>query len=213
MLDENQVRTVAGKYDSNVFAMDADGGVILVDAGAPAGAVRAVAGGRPVRAVLLTHEHFDHVFYIADYLKEFDCPVYAHAETIEELRTNDLNGFLSREGEVKAPESFDNFTAITKDTDFWVGKTKIRAICAPGHSAGCVLYLIGDKIFTGDVLFASGIGRTDLMPDGEALMQGTLRKLLKIFDDPALSFETACHGHYENSTREAQRKNIFGFVD
>ena len=41
-----------------------------------------------------------------------------------------------------------------------------RTIHTPGHTAGSVCYMLGDKLFTGDTLFHLGVGRADL-PTGD----------------------------------------------
>ena len=120
----------------------------------------------------MTHEHYDHVFYLDDYKKEFACPV--HTPTTE-------GGIV-------------------------VGDITIEPILCPGHSPQSVCYLIGDTLFTGDVLFNGTIGRTDLPGSDSALVQQTLRKLLDV------KFKTAYHGHYEPSIYEEQQKNIRRFL-
>jgi len=105
------------------------------------------------------------------------------------------------------------------EDEITVGKVKIKPMLCPGHSPASVVYLIGDCLFTGDVLFSDTIGRTDLTsgkipakatPEirakNEAQMQETLKRLLGV------KFKTAYHGHHEPSTYEEQQKNIRRFV-
>jgi glyoxylase-like metal-dependent hydrolase (beta-lactamase superfamily II) len=63
---------------------DRIGDWVLVDAGLPGSAPRLRAeaqaryGHRPPRAIILTHGHFDHVGSLAELLKVWDAPVFAH---------------------------------------------------------------------------------------------------------------------------------------
>jgi len=168
-----KVQAITGHIGSNTFIAECEGGVVLlVDAGARLADVQKALNGKKPDAILLTHEHFDHVFHLGDYRKYFDCPVH-----------------------------------LPKDeTEIAVGNVKIKPILCPGHSPQSVVYLIGDCLFTGDVLFSDTIGRTDLMPDGDRLMQQSLRKLLTV------RFKTAYHGHYESSNFKQQQENIKKFL-
>jgi glyoxylase-like metal-dependent hydrolase (beta-lactamase superfamily II) len=68
----------------NLFGVISDGGWTLIDAGLPfsAGRIRSWVqeqfGGKPPRAILLTHGHFDHVGAVKDLADEWNVPVYAH---------------------------------------------------------------------------------------------------------------------------------------
>ena len=95
----------------------------------------------------------------------------------------------------------------TDEKEITVGAIKVKPLLCPGHSPNSVVYLIEDSLFTGDVLFADTIGRTDLMPNGEQLMQKTLRELASI------KFNTAYHGHGPSSTYADQQKNIAYFIE
>ena len=75
---------------------------------------------------------------------------------------------------------------------------------APGHTQGSVLFEIpGDQptVFTGDVLFAGAIGRTDLPGGSNEMMTRTLRtKILPLADG------TIIHpGHGPSTTMEQER--------
>jgi|GEM_PF-1748502 len=220
------VRTIKGIYNSNTFIVESADTVIIVDAGAPLAVLCDVLGDRKPDAVLLTHEHFDHIFHIADYCRVFACPIYCHVATLTELKDKNAGAPFSVHGfEIKIPDSLDNFIALSKNCTFAVGQGEelinVQTIASPGHSLGSVVYLLksynskaSDEIsdtdrllFTGDVLFAKTIGRTDLIPYGPELMQKTLAALKKV------KFDTAYHGHGKSSTYSAQQDNIDSFIN
>ena len=203
-----KVQSVLGCFDSNTFIVEHENTILIIEAGAPLHDVLQVLGSKKPSAILLTHEHFDHVMHIADYCKDFpDTRIYCHPATLEELKTNKLNGLLGshRGFKVKSPPDFDNFKVLGDNQSFDIGSFKITPIFCQGHSAGSTVYLIGDALFSGDVLFSDTIGRTDLMPNGPELMQSSLKRLADI------KFEIAYHGHYESSNYNEQQKNIRRF--
>ena len=60
----------------------------------------------------------------------------------------------------------------------------MRAIHAPGHTRGSLLFTIGDDtVLTGDVLFAGSIGRTDQPTGSSKDMENTLRKKILTLPD------------------------------
>ena len=175
---------------------------MIFDAGAPVRAVLRELAGRTPASILLTHEHFDHIYYIAKYSEAFpNCPVYCHPATLEELKTGEFN---TRAGyPVAPPASLKNFHALTDNQTV----LNIKAIFAPGHSEGSIVYLVDADLFTGDVLFRNTIGRTDLIPNGPARMQTTLRRL------QPLTYKTAHHGHGAPSTHAEQQQNIAQHIE
>ena len=62
-----------------------------------------------------------------------------------------------------------------------VGSLEVEVMHTPGHSAGSVCLSVGDLLFTGDTLFAGGIGRTDLPGGSMRELEGSLRRLLAEF--------------------------------
>ncbi|MCL2756128.1 MAG: MBL fold metallo-hydrolase [Firmicutes bacterium] len=167
-----EIKTIVGHYGSNTFVINHLDKTIIIDAGAKPVDLQKALGGKLPDAIFLTHEHFDHVYYIEEYKKLFDCPVYI-------------------------PPSEDKIV---------IGGLVVKPILCPGHSPQSVVYLIEDILFTGDVLFSDTIGRTDFMPNGWELMQGSLRKLLDV------KFKIAYHGHGEPSDYDEQIMNIQSFL-
>jgi len=234
-----QIKTIKGIYESNTYVMtsvseaqrfrqksviESNGVKIIIEAGAPVDSLRQALGGTAPAAIFLTHEHFDHVAHIADYATAFpNCPIYCHPATLQELKTGEINRILGAFAgvDVEPPDSFKNFHALTDNQIINIGPLEIKAIFAPGHSDGSILYSIknsplerrggtegdGVVLFTSDVLFNNTIGRTDLIPNGQTQMQKTLRTL------QTLKFETAYHGHGNPSSYEEQQQNIANHIN
>ncbi|HJB47774.1 MAG TPA: MBL fold metallo-hydrolase [Candidatus Mediterraneibacter surreyensis] len=151
--------------------------------------------GVTVKAVLLTHGHFDHIMGLDRFLEEFPVPVYACAAEKEVLESAQLN---SSAGMLGQPYTFTG-ARFVKDGDLLdVAGMKIQVIQTPGHTIGGCCYYIADEnvLFSGDTLFRASVGRTDL-PTGSmsALVRSVTDRLLVLPD------ETHVYpGHMEETT-------------
>ena len=66
---------------------------------------------------------------------------------------------------------------------FKLGGLRIRAIHAPGHSRGSLCYSTRGVLFSGDVLFAGQVGRTDLLDGGKEAIIKSVRGLYASLPD------------------------------
>ena len=130
--------------------------------------------GNKVKAILLTHGHLDHIGSVDRLVNDYNCEVYI----------NDLDKYLI-DGSLRSyPNMLQEFNIIinssTKDA-YFIPDKNITVLETPGHTPGSVCYLFNEEnvIFTGDTLFAGGVGRCDL-PGGRAV---ELRKSLRVFFD------------------------------
>lgn len=157
--------------------------------------------GFTVKAVLLTHGHFDHIMGLDRFLEEFPAPVYACAAEKELLESAPLN---SSSGMLGQPYTFHGAQYV-KDGDLLeIAGMKIQVIQTPGHTIGGCCYYIADEqtLFSGDTLFRASIGRTDL-PTGSmgALVRSVKEKILVLPD------ETRVYpGHMEETTVGYEKK-------
>lgn len=116
-----------------------------------------------LKAILLTHQHVDHVFGV-DFLKsKYDVPVISHAadNILGERRAEQARMFhLPLQLPPLIPDRLLNDGDVLT-----LGQEEIYALHAPGHSPGSLLYYIPQALMliTGDVLFRGSIGRTDLV--------------------------------------------------
>lgn len=66
---------------------------------------------------------------------------------------------------------------------FKIGDIEIKVLATPGHTDGCISFLVGDRVFTGDALFIRGSGRTDFQQgDPGRLYDGVTQKLFTLPD-------------------------------
>jgi glyoxylase-like metal-dependent hydrolase (beta-lactamase superfamily II) len=80
---------------------------------------------------------------------------------------------------------------------------KIRAIHAPGHTRGSLMFLINEEtLLSGDVLFSGSIGRTDLPTGSASDMRNTLMKKVLPLDDGI----RVLPGHGDETTIKYERK-------
>ena len=143
--------------------------------------------GLSVSAILNTHGHPDHMSG-NDFLREaLDCEVVIHHLDGLKLTDPDRNGSRLFGFDVRMRPA-DRFIEDGDTID--VGNVALGVLHTPGHSSGGVAFLGDGFVFTGDTLFAGGVGRTDLPCSSEGnvlawdvLMSSIREKLLTLPDD------------------------------
>ena len=140
-----------------------------------------------LRAIWLTHAHFDHVGAVAEIVRERAVPVYLHSADAPMLAfaaQSAARWQLSVEQPPPADRAFAEGDVVS------IGALSFDVMFTPGHSPGHVSLVGHGHCFSGDCLFMGSIGRTDLPLSNPTHMQATLERLA------ALPAETIVHpGH------------------
>lgn len=126
-------------------------------------------------AVLLTHGHYDHTGAVKALKDRFDIPVYMNSADICEDSSDPLVRRLF-------PKICDTLNYGESDI-VSVGTVQIHVISAPGHTLGGVCLIADDTIFTGDTIFASSVGRSDLPGGDSKKLTDTLKKIISLQGD------------------------------
>ncbi len=134
--------------------------------------------GLVLKAILLTHGHFDHMMAVPDLKKMFDVPVYAGEA--ERPILMDASANLSEAWGGLAVE-FEADHYVKDGEMIQIAGFDITVISTPGHTIGGVCYYLKDEgqLFAGDTLFRRSYGRTDLETGNTlSLMQSIQKKVL-----------------------------------
>ena len=190
-----------GLLDSNTYVYATEtGNAMIIDFGVPLDTVLEYVKEKSLTVdyLVLTHGHYDHINYIGDYKKAFhDATVICHEEEMPLIC--DPEGNLSSYFGLN--NSYDVGYKTVREGDRVLLKnggecTIFEVIHAPGHTPGCIcLYEPNEKImFTGDVVFANGYGRTDFKYASPSDMINSLRRIYKGYKGV-----TIYPGHYESA--------------
>ena len=196
-----------GQFAENCYLVvdEARRACAIVDPGEEAELIahRVAALGLTPVAIWLTHAHLDHVMGVARLKRETGAPVCLHPAD-RELYDHAVQQGLAFGIPVEPPPPPDR--PFTHGEVVRVGDCVFTVRHAPGHSPGSVC-LVGDGVvFTGDVLFAGSVGRTDL-PGGdfETLRKSIERELLVL---PDSTIVYSGHGP-ETTIGQERRANPF----
>lgn len=160
--------------------------------------------GFNIKAVLLTHAHFDHIkgtykFY------ERGADVYVSEKDLPAIDNGNLNLSAVFGSEVKP---FKVKTALSGGETLKFGEIEVEVINTPGHTVGGVTYKVGDMLFCGDVLFEGSFGRVDF-PGGDVVTLCRSAKTLLEFDGCTLY---PGHGNKTTTQKERQSNPINNYI-
>jgi len=153
---------------------------------------------RDIDVVIITHAHPDHMESVRQFM-ETSALIAVHQLEMEFVRE-----MAPHYAETLGKRGFEPHLLL-QEGDLRIGDIALQVVHTPGHSPGSIcLYWPEEKaLFTGDLIFNQGIGRTDLPGGNGQALKSSVRKA------SALDVEILLPGHGDViSGRDAVRKNF-----
>jgi glyoxylase-like metal-dependent hydrolase (beta-lactamase superfamily II) len=166
---------------------DDSGEALLIDPGGEAPSILAEIKdiGVELKAILITHTHWDHIGAVAEVAKATGAAVYCPEKETE---------FLLDPTSVFFPDlDFEGYAAdetVAGGEHLNLAGFELEVVSTPGHSIGHVTYSIAEEnaLFSGDVLFEGSIGRTDLPGGDHQTLLASIAGLLERFGDQTVVY-------------------------
>ena len=158
------------------------------------------AGTENVKAIFLTHGHFDHIMGVSKIKNMTSAKIYIYSDDMMFTTDNSLN--LSTMAMPFPMQTFTADVALNDGDEITLGSLKIRVMHTPGHTIGGCCYIVEDSIFTGDTLMKCTCGRTDFPTGSHPQILDSLNKLKDLEGDYHIY-----PGHESETTLQYERKN------
>lgn len=196
----------------NVFLIDADDGLTLIDTGPPGceakilAAIRSL-GKQPstIRQILVTHCHYDHTGSLAALKRMTNAPAYMHPADADLVRTGKagrtfepapglLNSLVVRlfMGSIPSTVAATEIEHAVNDGDELPVAGGMKAIHAPGHCAGQLAFLWPHH---NGVLFAADAAANVIRLGSSFVYEDYAEGQRSLAKLAALDFDVACFGH------------------
>jgi len=183
-------RLEVGPWTMNCYLLrcPASGEVAIVDPGADVEIILKAVGDAPVRCILLTHAHGDHVGALEAVRQATGVPVGLHPADAEAF-------------------GVDGDFPLLDGMEVKVGQNRVVVAHVPGHTPGSVCLRLNGQVVVGDVIFPGGPGYT---ASPQALSQSVVSLGQTIFTWPD---ETELYpGHGGHTTVGAERAAFEQFI-
>jgi hydroxyacylglutathione hydrolase len=180
-----------GPVGTNCYVVRADqtaSEAVVVDPGGNAAELRLELArmGARCAAILVTHTHYDHIGGVADLAEGAGAPVHV-SELEAQVLANPADFYPGI-----AIRGYDADVKLAGDETLELAGISFETLQIPGHSPGHLAFHADGALFSGDVLFAGSVGRTDLpFADWDTLVE-SIRLLMDRF--PADTVVYSGHG-------------------
>ena len=130
---------------------------------------------RDIDLVIITHGHPDHMEGIRAF-SDTSAMIAMHQAEMDFIKN-----IAPHYGEALGISDFEPHILL-KEGDLQVGEQSFEIINTPGHSPGSICIYWPDKkiLFTGDVVFNQGIGRTDLPAGSGQELKESIKKISRL---------------------------------
>jgi hydroxyacylglutathione hydrolase len=204
------IRTlIVGTMEANCYILECEEtkAAIVIDPGDDVDEIIKVIEKNKLQTkfIVNTHAHVDHITGNSELKKKTSALLCAHLEAADILVNPQRNLSFFIGEEIRSPKP----DKLLSDGDaLEAGTLNLKVIYTPGHSPDSICLLAGNCIFTGDLLFAGGIGRYDFPGSSYKVLMDSLKKIMTL-DDRFVVYP----GHGPETTIGDERKTNPFLVD
>ncbi|VDN48932.1 conserved protein of unknown function [Petrocella atlantisensis] len=200
-------KMVLGNMNNNTYIIigrDEKTALIVDPSYKPERIIEYISGlGLELKAMLITHGHFDHIGAVDKIKAHYNVPVITHEEEARIMSDSIKNlstYFLAREVTATADTYIEDGDILDYGDDL-----VFKVITVPGHSVKGVCYYCQEEnvVFTGDTLLAGSIGRTDYYNGNQSDLVEAINNRLMFLPDETKVFP----GHGSDTTIRNEKKN------
>lgn len=156
-----------------------------------------------LKYIINTHGHIDHIIGNNLLKVKTEALLLIHRLDADMLidGNKNISSFMGKE--ICSPHA-DKL--LEEGDEISLGTLKLKFIHTPGHTPGGISLVVNNIVFTGDTLFAGGIGRTDLPGGSYQDLQKSIKEKLLVLSDDKIIYP----GHGPDSTiGEERRTNLY----
>lgn len=156
--------------------------------------------GLQVTYILNTHGHFDHTDGNNALKAATGAPLAMHPADVPLLRASGGAAWFGLRGDPSPPPDLE----LADGDELEVGSLRFQVLHTPGHTPGHVSFYepAAGVVFDGDVLFAMGVGRTDLPGGNWDQLLDSIRRVLFALPDETKVYA----GHGPATTIGAEKR-------
>lgn len=199
-------KLVVGFMEANCYILECEEtkAAIVIDPGDDADEILKFIKNNNLKPefIVNTHAHVDHIMANSALKEKTSALLCAHTEAASILVNPQRNLSFFIGNEIRSPEP-DRLLA--EGDILKAGTFQLKVIHTPGHSPDSISLLADNCIFTGDLLFAGGIGRYDFPGSSYKLLMDSLKRVIEL-DDSLVVYPG--HGS-ETTIGEERRSNPF----
>ena len=155
-----------GNFGNNAYIVvdPQTGESVIIDTPAEPFLVLQECQGTQVKAILITHNHADHLMGFQEIRSQTGSPVWIHPADASALPS--------------PPEHL-----LQHDEVLQVGNLELQVIHTPGHTPGATCYRVGKHLFSGDTLFPGGPGHSNSSESLQETIRSITERLFPLPDE------------------------------
>ncbi len=132
---------------------------------------------KPIKAVLVTHAHFDHITELESYFNKA-LEFYFHERAHHKLKDSKLNYSFITNRILEFKICCEQVMFVDEADIYNLAGLDVQILYTPGHTDCSVSFVIGEYLFSGDLIFKNSVGRTDLYSANPSDLIKSLNKLI-----------------------------------